>query len=322
MEKSFLILAPLQGYTDYIYRQTWSKHFMGLDSAMAPFLSTMGEHRLKPSRIKDILPENNTRLTVVPQILGNVARDFIFYASYIHDLGYDSVNWNLGCPHSKVAKKMRGSGLLCRPDRIEAFLSEVVPSIPCRLSIKLRLGRKSPEEIFDLLPILDRFPLEELIIHPRTGVQMYEGAADVELFGEILKRTRHNIVYNGDITGSVFFRSLEQRFPGVDRFMLGRGVLANPFLPAVIKGEGLPAQEEILKKLRLFHDDLFKSYDGVFSGPSHITNRMKGFWTFLGPSFAGSGKALKKILKSPGREQYLANMEEFFARGFDFAPPE
>ena len=128
-----IILAPLQGFTDMTYRNIFSAHFSGVDEAVAPFISTMGQMRLKPSRIKDVDPENNKKLFVVPQILGNIAKDFIFLADHLYEMGLKKINWNLGCPHSKIAKKKRGSGLLMYPDEIDAVLDTVIPKISNKL---------------------------------------------------------------------------------------------------------------------------------------------------------------------------------------------
>ena len=128
-----LYLAPLRGFTEYIYRNAFSRHFDGFDIAVAPFIPTMSDARLKRKNLKDVLPENNHDMPVIPQIIGNNAEDFILLASRLYDLGYETVNWNLGCPFPMVAKKQRGSGLLPHPDKIETFLEETIPAIPNRL---------------------------------------------------------------------------------------------------------------------------------------------------------------------------------------------
>ena len=305
-----IILAPLQGFTDVTYRNVFSEHFAGVDESVAPFISTMGQQRLKPSRIKDVNPENNKKLFVVPQILGNVAKDFIFLADHLYEMGHQKINWNLGCPHSKIAKKKRGSGLLMCPDEIDAFLDTVIPKISNTLSIKLRLGRKSKDEIFKVLPVLDKYPLDEIILHSRTGIQMYEGTSDHEAFEKVLLYSRHTITYNGDITSLNTFHTVQKKFPDIRRFMIGRGLLSNPFLAEDIKGI-LPNKNQI-NRLKDFHDALFDGYQNIFSGPAHLTGRMKGFWRYLGPSFKDSKKQLKKILKADSITQYQDRVEAFF----------
>lgn len=305
-----IILAPLQGFTDVTYRNIFSAHFSGVDEAVAPFISTMGQMRLKPSRIKDVDPEKNKRLFVVPQILGNIARDFIFLADHLYEMGLKKINWNLGCPHSKIAKKKRGSGLLMYPDEIDTFLDTVIPKISNTLSIKLRLGRKSKDEIFKVLPVLDKYPLDEVILHPRTGLQMYEGTSDHEAFEKALLCSRHPLTYNGDIIDLNSFHAVQKKFPHIRRFMIGRGLLSNPFLAEEIKKIINPKNK--IERLKDFHDDLFAGYQKIFSGPAHLTGRMKGFWNYLGPSFKQSKKPLKNILKATSIARYQSSVAKIF----------
>ena len=308
--KTRLILAPLQGFTDVTFRNVFSRHFSGIDEAVAPFISTMGEERLKPSRLNDVAPETNQALAVVPQILSNVAVDFVFLARHLAGMGYNRFNWNLGCPHAKIAKKLRGSGLLAHPDRIDAFLDQAMPELPGTLSVKIRLGRSDKSELSALLKVLDRYPLEQIILHPRTGIQMYRGNADLDAFGQALFLSRHTFTYNGDIVDKACYDRVERRFPGVSDFMIGRGILSNPFLAEEIRGIQAPGDR--LARLRSFHDDLFASYQEIFSGPGHLTGRMKGFWTYLGRLFPGREKQLKKILKSGSLKNFQTRVDDLF----------
>ncbi len=311
MEKTNIriILAPLQGFTDVTFRNVFAAHFEGVDEAVAPFIATMGNRKLKSSRLKDVNPGSNLEIPVVPQILGNHAEDFIFLARRLHDMGHERINWNLGCPHDRVARKKRGSGLLSFPEDIDCFLDAVLPAIPNSLSIKIRLGREDANEIFDLLPVLDRYPLDEIILHPRTGRQMYNGRPDHQAFGRVTAKSRHDFVYNGDITDLTSFQEVRRKFPNITRFMIGRGLLADPLLGETIKGIRSPADR--IQRLKAFHDDLFASYRTLFSGPGHLIGRMKGFWSFPGP-FKNDRKALKSILKSDCETKYRDAVDRLF----------
>ena len=319
----FLILAPLQGVTDVVFRQTYARHFNGIDQAMAPFISTMSSRRLKPSRLKDVDPALNTALPVIPQILGNNPDDFIYLGDYLFDMGYTQVNWNLGCPHSKIAKKLRGSGLLSHPDKIDDFLSRIIPAMKPTLSVKIRLGRKSKEEIGELIAMFNTHKLDEIILHPRTGEQMYTGTADIDAFERAMNACIHPMVYNGDIVDKASWEKIRQRFPEISRFMIGRGILSNPFLPEQIKGVNTDSQNnesQQRERLKTFHADLFNSYKQVFSGPGHLIGRMKGFWNYLGPSFENSKKPLKKLLKSNSEQDYSERVNEFWEMNLKFCP--
>ncbi len=306
-----LYLAPMRGYTDVVFRNTFLKYFNGLDGAMAPFVPTLKGNRIKSSQIRDLVPENNMGMPLVPQILSKSPGDFTFLANHLFDLGYPVVNWNLGCPFPMVAKKGRGSGLLPYPDKIEEFLAAVIPAIPNALSIKLRLGRKNADEIFRLLPILNRYPLQELVIHPRTGIQMYTGDIDLDTFEKCLGLSEHPVTYNGDITTMDDFLQLSERFAGVKSWMIGRGVIADPFLPEVIK-TGRDRFDDKIKRMHRFHDDLYGGYSEIFQGPSHLVERMKGFWKYFALSFKDSRNIQKKIFKAKTARRYESVVKHFF----------
>ncbi|MDD9303592.1 MAG: tRNA-dihydrouridine synthase family protein [Desulfobacter sp.] len=317
-----LILAPLQGFTDLTFRTVYADHFSGIDLAVAPFISTMGEQRLKPSRIKDVDPEKNKNLFVIPQILSNVAKDFIFLADHLNAMGHNQVNWNLGCPHSKIAKKQRGSGLLLYPEKIDALLSEIIPEMAPSLSVKIRLGRRNKDEIHELLAVFNRHSIDEIILHPRTGEQMYTGRSDLDAFERASQSTQHPLTYNGDIVDLASYTHVQKKFPNINRIMIGRGILSNPFLGEEIKNIHPTPQDpsQRLARLRAFHDDLFAAYGKIFSGPAHLTGRMKGVWSYLGPSFENSKKPLKKIVKARSVPAYEERVNAFFDLNLRFNP--
>jgi tRNA-dihydrouridine synthase B len=306
-----ICLAPLRGLTGAVFRNSYAELFRGIDRAVAPFLTAIGGARIKPGQLKELLPENNTRMPVVPQILSKNADNFIFLSRVLHDLGYDTVNWNLGCPFPRVARKKRGSGLLPHPDLVDAFLEGVFSSSSVRISIKARLGRQGPDEIFALLPVFNRYPLEELILHPRTGVQMYTGRADLDTFEKCLPLCSCPLTYNGDIESKTDFDRLRMRFPTTTTWMIGRGVLRNPFLPAIIKGLNGDAVNWV-ERFRQFHDTLYERFAQVRHGPAHLVDSMKGYWNYFAASFAKGERVLKQVRKADTPKRYEQIVAHFF----------
>ncbi len=302
-------LAPLQGLTDYHFRNIFSIFFEGIDIAYTPYIKV--DKRKQLSKIKDILPENNLQLKIIPQILTNDAEEFIFLAKYLYNLGYDTVNWNLGCPYPMVAKRKLGSGLLPYPDEIERILENVIPVVSNKISVKMRIGYEVEDEIFKVLSVLDNFPLTEIIIHPRIGKQLYKGVANIDIFEKCFSFTKHEIVYNGDIKTVADFEKLSERFPKVNRWMLGRGVIANPFLPSQIKGQKTDAKT---KKtiFRAYHDALFEKYSSILFGDAHILNKMLGLWEYFSLSFDDSKKVYKRIKKAKTIDKYKIAVAQNF----------
>ena len=304
-------MAPLKGLTDHLFRTAFAEHFGGFDLAIAPFISSKRDHIFKPKYVRDVLPENNTALPVIPQILSNAAEDFTALSNYLFDLGYESVNWNLGCPSRTVTSKKRGAGMLPHTDLIRTFLDDAFSRIKGKISVKLRLGWTSSDDIFRLLPILNQYPLEVVIIHPRTGIQQYEGEIDLSAFEHCLSILKHPVVYNGDIRTYNDFKRLSRRFESVSQWMIGRGCFADPFLPTVIRtgDTEVPDRIQIMKR---FHDDLFEKYNRVLHGPSHLLNRMKGIWRYLSFSLKGSENFTKRINKAQRPDQYVDLVNHFF----------
>jgi len=311
-----IILAPIMGITDHIYRTTFAEFFCGVEQAMAPFISSVAARSIKANYLKDLLPANNHALPVVPQILGKNADDFLFLASKIADLGYSTINWNLGCPSPTVVNKGRGSGLLPSPEGIAQFLDGVMGQLPCRLSIKLRLGRYAASELDQLWPIFNRYPLAEVIVHPRLGVQLYNGQVDLEAFRRCLTQTHLPLVYNGDIRTLADFIRLREHFPDLDRLMIGRGLLANPLLAWEIHSflnPSLKCNRE-MAILQAFHHRLYERYGQALCGPSHLLSRLKGLWTYFADIFSQPDQVRKKIHRCQTLDRYQATVERFFGR--------
>jgi len=309
---SMIYLAPIQGITDRIYRNLFPVYFRGVDMAVAPFVSTTKKIKPGNNLLHDLCPDQNTGIPTIPQIMSAAPDDFTKLANALYDVGCGTVNWNLGCPFPMVVKKGRGAGMLCYPDRVESFLEKTMPTLKPKLSIKLRIGLTCPDEVLELMPIFNRFPIKELIIHPRTGVQMYAGEVDLDRFEQCLGLSKHRVVYNGDIDSAEKLETLSKRFASVERWMIGRGLLSNPFLAEEIKFHTEKPYNEKIKIIRAFHDHLFDEYSKILYGPAHITNKMKEIWTYLGGFFENGGKIQKKIKKMHHRDNYVDVVNKVF----------
>lgn len=310
-------MAPLRGITDAQFRRVYCHHFDGIDAAVAPFINPQRKSGLTEKLLADVNPANNNSLCLIPQLLNNNSGDFLVLANHLHDMGYQEINWNLGCPVPMVAKKKRGSGLLPFPDLIVELLDDVLPRLKPRLSLKIRLGYHDGEESLALLPLLDDYPLSEIIIHARLGKQLYRGKTDPDAFILCQQATKHRLVYNGDITSPSDFHQFDNLFE-VNRWMIGRGLVANPFLPMEIKGVYFTEHEK-RQTLQHFHDELFLAMKERLDGPGHLLGRMKQIWIYLIESFPDQKRSLKKITKSATEQKYLDAVSSLFQRKPDTA---
>ncbi len=307
-----IYLAPLQGITDRTYRNLFPVYFKGVDLAIAPFIPSVKKMKPASNLLHEFYPDKNTGIPTIPQIMSSNPDDFTHLANRLYDIGCNTINWNIGCPFPMVVKKGRGAGMLCYPDRVESFLEKTMPALKPKLSIKLRIGFTYPDEVLQLIPFFNQYPIEELIIHPRTGVQMYEGVVDLDMFEQCLNLSKHTVVYNGDIDSFEKYELLSQRFGSVERWMIGRGLIGNPFLAERINFHTEKPYSEKIKIMRAFHDQLFAEYLKILSGPSHITNKMKEIWTYMGGFFENGEKIRKKINKTHHRDNYVDIVNKVF----------
>lgn len=299
-----LSLAPIQGMTLAHYRNQFSEIFGGIDDYYSPFIATCDMRKADSSLFKDLLPKfNKDSLNLIPQLLGNNASDFRYFASTIVDMGYKEINWNIGCPYPTVTKKKKGSGILPYPDMIRTLLDEVCSDDSYDLTIKMRLGLESHEEGIKIIKLLNDYPLKGVIIHGRTGAQKYSGEVDLDSFEILYSACKHEVTYNGDIFTYDDFKRISERFPLIENFMLGRGALRNPFLPFMIKNNGVPAEDKLIK-IKEFHDSIYKHYKSILSGDTHVCDKMKEFWYYTSDLVDPSGKSLKKIKKCRTCESY------------------
>lgn len=311
MSQPFLSLGPFQGITDAPFRNVFKRHFGGIDKFYTPFFTGIHkEDHAKNLQGEEIDPRYNDVETLTPQILSTDAEEILRFAKQCKQLGYKEINLNMGCPFPRVANKKRGCGLLPYPDKVDTMLERVFEGIDIKFSVKCRLGYFSPEEIDAIIPIFNKYPLSELIIHPRIGKQLYKGEADVERFAALIPFIKAPLVYNGDIVSVGSFEKIQEAVQPVNQFMLGRGLLANPFLAEEIQG-GAYAPERA-ERLHNYVIDLYEDRLHHAGGSPKVLGRMKELWSYLMCSFEDPQNVWRKIKKINALKEYEETVEYIF----------
>lgn len=301
-------LAPMEGITGYIHRNAFHQFFPGVEKYFTAFIAPNQNGKLSSRERDDILPEHNNGMRVVPQILTNHADDFILTAKRLQEYGYEEVNLNLGCPSKTVVSKYRGSGFLAKPQELERFLDAVFERSDMKISIKTRIGRDEPEEFYDLIRIYNKYPLEELIIHPRTQQDFYRNHPNLEIFRYGLDTSKNPVCYNGDLFTAEAHQEFWNLFPNVDTVMVGRGLLMNPGLLGMIKTGEAPDKTRI----KAFHDKIYSDYQEVLFGEKVVLFKMKELWSYMIQIFTDYKKYGKKIKKAQRLAAYESAVEDLF----------
>lgn len=318
-----IYMAPMEGVTGFIYRNTFARFFGGIDKYYTPFISP-GEHRnFKSRELKDVLPDNNAGLNVAVQMLTNNAEHFIVTARKMMDFGYREVNLNLGCPSGTVVAKGKGAGFLSFPEKLDAFLDEIYSGLAdtgLDISVKTRIGRYEQDEFYELLDIYNKYPISELIIHPRVQKDMYKNTPRMEIFDYAVEHSKNPLVYNGDICTVEDY----ERFAGhylknaenvpdepksdkernnkesdkesakITAVMLGRGLISNPGLAVQIVSGGCPDRST----LKDFFDALVWAYRAEIPDEKNVVFKIKENLFYLVNLFEDKEEYWKKIRKS------------------------
>lgn len=302
-------MAPLESVTTWIYRQAHAKIYGRLDKYFIPFLEPHEKRDFKTRELQEILPEHNENIYAVPQILTNRSEGFIKLAKALKDWGYEEINLNLGCPSKTVVTKGKGSGFLAKPEELERFLTEIFDALSeeVKISVKTRIGKEDPEEFPALLELFNKYPMEELIIHPRVQKDGYGNVPRLELYELAEKQSVNPLCYNGDLYTREQIRNFAERFPGTERLMFGRGFLRDPGL---LYNEGKDPKD-IFEKFWAFHDLVYEGYQERNMGDRNVLFKMKELWSYQVYQFSEPErlfKTFKKVQDCNEYEQMIRNL--------------
>lgn len=294
--------APMEGITDSIYRRLHHEYFGGVDRYYMPFLSPTMHRQLTHKEERELPMADSVSFTAVPQILTKNAEDFLWAAQVCADRGYDEVNLNLGCPSGTVVSKGKGSGMLRDLDSLDAFLDKIYSKTPLPISVKTRLGLEKPDEFPAILDIYNRYPMQELTIHPRTRKQFYDGKLHMDMFRHAMDNSKNPLCYNGDLTCKGDISAFAAQFPHIQAVMIGRGLIGNP---------GMLTQTDV-RQLEAFHNALLEEYIVAFGGGRNAMFRLKENWHMLIPHFEGSEKLWKRLRKTTDLAEFRSITTEIF----------
>lgn len=296
-----IYLAPLESVTGYIFRNAYHDIFGCIDKYYAPFVTPNQNAYLNRKEKKDVLPENNIDIPLVPQIMTNNSSCFAGCQKELVDLGYDEVNLNLGCPSATVVTKKKGAGFLAYPEELDQFLYEIYENSTSKISVKTRIGVEHPDEFYQLMEIYNKYPISELIIHPRIRQDFYNNKPNMKVFSEAVLSSKNPVVYNGDVNTPEDFYRISEEFPNINAIMIGRGILKNPGLPAMIKHNKSSYNIEETYK---FMERLRRDYYELMKDEKNVLFKLKELWLYRCMVLKDGGRLWKKMKKVKNFVEY------------------
>ena len=297
--------APLEGITGYIYRNAYEKLYGHVDKYFAPFISPSDKYAMIPKERKDLLPENNEGIVLVPQILTNKSNNFIDAAKELEAMGYKEINLNLGCPSGTVCSKGKGAGFLPETADLDSFLEDIytyADNAKTMISLKTRLGFYDAEEFYDLVEIFNKYPVSELIIHPRIRSDFYKGEPRLEYYQYALEHAKAPLVYNGNVFSKRDLDEISSKLNAApDTIMLGRGLISKPSLITELQTGDTTID---YNKFWELHDTVYHEYQKIMSPDINVLYKMKELWTYWRVMFEDSDREIKKLLKTKKYAEY------------------
>ena len=296
--------APMEGLTDSIFRSLHHTYFPGVDRYYTPFLSPTIHRTLTTKEERELPLADSVSFTTIPQILSKVPEDFLWAAQQCAQRGYREVNLNLGCPSGTVVSKGKGSGMLRDPEQLDRFLDQIFEAAPLPISVKTRLGITDPQEFPKLLEIFNRYPITELILHPRVQKSFYSGSVDMEMFRYCTENSTAPVCYNGNLNSLADIDAFHTAFPQQQAIMLGRGLIGDPGM--------LSPGGTTIGALENFYQDLLEAYIISFGGSRNAMFRLKENWHYLLRRFENSERLGKALRKTTSLEEYRRLTAQIF----------
>ena len=202
-----------------------------------------------------------------------------------------------------MVSKGKGSGMLRDPAALDKFLEEIFSASALPISVKTRLGLEKSEEFPAILEVLNRYPIQELTVHPRVRKQFYDGTVDMEMFDYAVNNSRNPLCYNGDILSLDQAEALQKKYPKIQSVMIGRGLIADP---------GMLSGGTDKAALEGFMQELMAVYEVEFGGSRNAIFRLKENWGFLHERFEGCDKLWKRLRKSTDAAEFRSITQEIF----------
>lgn len=303
----FTILAPMEGVTDVVFRQVIARAgrpdvFFTEFTNVSSFASEKGRHDAL-ERLD--IAGKNIENPIVAQIWGKNPEHFAETAQHLEGLGFDGLDINMGCPDRHVNKAGGGAAMIKTPELAIECIKRAKESTNLPVSIKTRIGFTFRDEYIEWIPLLLRQNLSALTVHLRTRKEMSKVPAHYDLIPDILRfrdeiAPETKLIINGDIKDLTDVRRLSKQFPGVDGFMIGRGVFQNPYCFT----NHQPTQVE-LEDLFLYHLDLFdaRSQELESRGSRYPYEPIKHFIKVYFSGFDGASELRNRLMNCKTTEE-------------------
>lgn len=299
-DEPIMILAPMEGVTDVMFRQVIAR--AGRPDLFFTEFTNVSSYASEKGRANALerLEVAESDKPIIAQIWGKNPEHFSETCRALSSLGFSGVDLNFGCPDKHVNKAGGGAAMIKTPELAVECLKNAKNSTDLPVSVKTRLGYSKPEEFREWLPVILKEHPVALTVHLRTKKEMSKVLAHYELIPEVIKlrdeiSPETKLIINGDIRDKNHAMELYKEYPGVDGFMIGRGVFQNPYCFT----DHVPTRGELMELLRL-HLDLYEEQ----SKKHYVSYEpLKHFFKIYINNFSGAKELRTKLMETHSVEE-------------------
>ncbi|MDF1536287.1 MAG: tRNA dihydrouridine synthase DusB [bacterium] len=308
-----LILAPLAGITNLPFRVVCRMGGAGL--VWSEMISSRALH-FRDRRTNDMIVFDPGEHPVAAQIFGRDPGEMADAARLISEKGADIIDINMGCPVKKILKSGSGVQLMREPDLARSIVREVVKAAGCPVTVKFRLGWSESEINFlELGKVFEEEGAAALVLHPRTRMQGFTGAADIQAIGKLVEAVTIPVVGSGGVSGGQAALSMISR-TGCAGVMIGRAALGKPWIfdeiHAYITGKEKHAGLEFRSNLVQKHIELLLEHLPGHRSVGHLRKHLA--WYSKG--FGGGAAFRREINRLLEPHEIVKAAEDFFSSTF------
>ncbi len=299
-DEPIMILAPMEGVTDVMFRQVIAR--AGRPDLFFTEFTNVSSYASEKGRANALerLEVAESDKPIIAQIWGKNPEHFSETCRALSSLGFSGVDLNFGCPDKHVNKAGGGAAMIRTPELAVECLNNAKKSTDLPVSVKTRLGYSKPEEFREWLPVILREHPAALTVHLRTKKEMSKVSAHYELIPEVVKlrdeiSPETKLIINGDIRDEAHALELYDEYPGVNGFMIGRGVFANPYCFT----DHEATREELMELLKL-HLDLYEEQSKKY----YVSYEpLKHFFKIYINNFPGAKELRAKLMETHSVEE-------------------
>ncbi|MBN2646318.1 MAG: tRNA dihydrouridine synthase DusB [Thiotrichales bacterium] len=263
-----LVLAPMAGVTDAIYRQLCREQGAAYTIAeMVASKKSLWESKKSTTRhvnVKDPEPR-------AVQLIGTNAEELAEAAAWQVSQGAQIIDLNMGCPAKKVCAVAAGSALMAQPEQVRAIFRALVETVAVPVTVKIRTGTEPDRKnALEIAQLAEACGLQAISIHGRTRADKFQGQAEYETIRQVKEAVQIPVIANGDIC-SPEKAAFVLEYTGADAIMIGRASQGYPWIFREIN-HYLSGQPHLPAATPAeFYDTIARHLQGLYAlyGPEH-----------------------------------------------------